>query len=684
MREAMSVADKSVIALAGNPNVGKSTLFNHLTGLRQHTGNWPGKTVALARGACERFGQKFELFDLPGAYSLAARSAEEEVARDFLLSGQADAVVVVCDATCLRRNLNLALQILEMTGRAILCVNLIDEAERQGIRIDLTRLSRMTGAPAVAVSARGKRGLRELIRQMGLMGTLPATPYRAPYPLAIEHAIRTVAGALPQQPNQAVSDRWAALRLLEGDPSLADHPALAGYRTPEAAEALADARAQLAREGVPPGTMPEAVVESLYRASSAICARCVRGGEQAAFDRQLAFDRLATGRLMGFPLMLILLAVLFYITIAGANVPSEWLSSLFERGRLLLAANLPPGWVTSLLIDGIYRVTAWVVAVMLPPMAIFFPLFTLLEDSGYLPRVAFNLDGAFARCKACGKMGLTMCMGLGCNAAGVIGCRIIDSPRERLIAILTNAMVPCNGRVPAMVLLLGALFAGSGAQQALSALGLTGLIALGAAGTMAASKLLSMTILRGMPSAFTLELPPYRRPELGKVLVRSLLDRTVFVLGRALIVAAPAGAALYLMANLRLGGLSLLSQMAAGLNPFAHILGLDGMVLTAFILGFPANEIVLPIAAMGYLATDALHETSSAALWTVLAQNGWTGLTITCFLLFSLFHWPCATTCLTIWRETRSLKWTLAAILLPTLLGLALCALTAFVWRCFP
>jgi ferrous iron transport protein B len=673
-----------VIALAGNPNVGKSTLFNQLTGLRQHTGNWPGKTVALARGTLEHSGRQMTLYDLPGAYSLAARSGEEEVARDFLLSGMADGVVAVCDATCLKRNLNLALQILEIDQDTIVCINLMDEAERQGIKIDLTQLAGMLGVPVVAVSARGRRGLTALSKQMAQLGAAGGGGLRATYPQPIESAIRRVEAAFPADAASAVSPRWAALRLIEDDPAFKDHPALASFLTPEALKAAAGARAQLEKDGYGRAALAAAVVEALYKTADEICARCVQSGGGESFRRQLAVDRLVTGRALGIPLMLLLLALVFYLTIVGANHPSAWLFALFERSRAALERALPINFASSLIVDGIYRVTAWVVSVMLPPMAIFFPLFTLLEDSGYLPRVSFNLDGAFARCGACGKQSLTLMMGIGCNAAGVIGCRIIDSPRERLIAILTNAMIPCNGRFPSMMMLLGVLFAASRYPAALSALGLTAVIALGVAATLATSRLLSSTLLRGIPSALTLELPPYRRPELGKVLVRSLLDRTVYVLARALVVAVPAGAILFLMANIRTGGVNLVERMAAALHPLGRLLGMDGMLLTAFILGFPANEIVLPIAAMGYLSAGTLTEAQSlTALWGVLEQNGWSALTIVCFLIFSLLHWPCSTTCLTIWRETRSFKWTLTAIALPTVLGMALCALTAFIWRCF-
>jgi len=308
-------------------------------------------------------------------------------------------------------------------------------------------------------------------------------------------------------------------------------------------------------------------------------------------------------------------------------------------------------------------------------MAIFFPLFTLLEDAGLLPRIAYNLDRCFARCSTCGKQALTMCMGFGCNAAGVTGCRIIDSPRERLIAVLTNSFVPCNGRFPLLITLSALFFAGGG-SSAVNALFLAAAVTFSVAMTLLISSLLSGTILRGMPSSFVLEMPPYRRPLLLPVLVRSVLDRTVYVLGRAAAVAAPAGIVIWTLANVQPGGVSLLARMSAFLDPFGQILGMDGVILTAFILSFPANETVLPLILMGYLSAGTLSEVPSlAALGSVLAENGWTPVTAVCVVLFSLMHWPCSTTLWTIHRETGQLRWTLLAFALPALCGILLCAL---------
>ncbi len=597
------------VALAGNPNVGKSTLFNALTGLRQHTGNWAGKTVATARGEYTYGGEKYQLIDLPGTYSLAAHSQEEAVARDYIESGQADGVVVVCDAACLERNLILVLQVLELTGRVLVCVNLLDEAERMGVEVDLPALSQRLGVPVVGTAAGRQEGLEEL-------------------KAAIARLVKADAPAAPERdPSQRVSlaERYAA--------------------------------------------------------------QVVRSEKADRRRRQQRLDRLLTSKSTGIPIMVLLLGLVVWLTVAGANGPSALLTVLFARIGEVLEGWLAgaPAWLRGVLLDGVYRVTAWVVAVMLPPMAIFFPLFTLLEDLGYLPRVAFVMDHAFQKCRTCGKQCLTMCMSMGCNACGVTGCRIIDSPRERLIAILTSSLVPCNGKFPTLIALITIFFVGGRGGLLVSLEGaalLLGTLVLGVAGTLACSRLLSATVLKGMPSSFALELPPFRKPRVGEVIVRSVLDRTLFVLGRAVSVAAPAGAFIWLLANVTVGDATLLAHCTGFLDPFARLFGLDGVILMAFLLGWPANEIVLPVMLMAYLATGSLVEFDDlAALGQLLTQQGWTWLTAVCTMLFSLFHWPCSTTCLTIYKETGSAKWTALAVVLPTALGLGLCLCVATLAR---
>ena len=680
-----------VVALAGNPNVGKSTLFNALTGLRQHTGNWPGKTVANAQGRHIRHGRDYILVDLPGTYSLLARSAEEEAARDFLCFGGAGAAVVVCDATCLERNLNLVLQTLELMPRTVVCVNLLDEARAKGIQVDLEKLSQILGVPVVGTSAGRLEGLEPLMAAVeGVCDApQPPEPFRADYPPAVEAALARLEPPLTAWLSGRLPARWTALRLLDRDPSLLQSlsEALGGDpgADPAVSAALASARAELEAAGWEGEALREAVASALVRAAAGIAeavATC-RPTRREARDARL--DRLFTSRATGIPVMLGLLALALWLTIWGANLPSSLLSrALFwvqDRLTDLFWYLHAPAWLHGALVLGVYRTLAWVVSVMLPPMAIFFPLFTLLEDFGYLPRVAFVLDHAFQKARACGKQALTMCMGFGCNAAGVVGCRIIDSPRERLIAVLTNSFVPCNGRFPTLIALLTMFFvgAGGGLGRSLLAAGLlTGVILLGVAMTFWTSRILSATVLKGVPSAFVLELPPYSRPRVGQVVVRSLLDRTVFVLGRAAAVAAPAGLVIWLCANLRVGEGTLLSLCTGALDPFARLLGLDGVILMAFLLGFPANEIVVPVMLMGYLAAGSLTDLGDLeALRALLVQNGWTWRTAVCTILFSLFHWPCSTTCLTIAKETGSVRWTLLAIALPTAVGMGLCALTA-------
>ncbi|MEY8311714.1 ferrous iron transport protein B [Oscillospiraceae bacterium 42-9] len=673
--------DQRTTALAGNPNVGKSTVFNALTKMRQHTGNWPGKTVSTAQGRCRRQGRDYVLVDLPGCYSLLSHSAEEEAARDFLCFGGADCAVVVCDASCLERNLNLALQVLELKPNALLCVNLLDEARRKGVAVDLPQLSRLLGVPVVGTAAREGQGLEELMDQVERLCVHPLPQRERPlveYGPRLEELIQRLLPRAEQLAQGKVPARWLALRILDGGGSLDQALAQGLGQNPAEDPEIQDI---LRQAGSLAEVRDQIAACTVSRAEELAGAVTRTGGGYSQRDRKL--DRLLTSPLTGFPIMLLLFLLIFWLTIAGANVPSQllsqglfWLGDRLREGFLTLG---PPQWLTGLLWDGMYKTLAWVVAVMLPPMAIFFPLFTLLEDLGYLPRVAFNMDRCFQCCGACGKQSLTCCMAFGCNAAGVVGCRIIDSPRERLIAMLTNNFIPCNGRLPMLISLISLFFLGAAGglgASVLSALLLVGVIGLGLLMTFAVSKFLSATLLKGTPSSFTLELPPFRRPQTGKVIVRSIFDRTLFVLGRAAAVAAPAGLVIWLMANVQVAGASLLAHCAGFLDPFARLFGLDGVILLAFILGLPANEIVIPLIIMAYLAQGSLVELSDPlALRALLVENGWTWVTALCTIVFSVMHWPCSTTCLTIRKESQSWKWTALAVLIPTVCGLGLCFL---------
>ena len=678
-----------VIALAGNPNVGKSTVFNALTGMNQHTGNWPGKTVTQAQGYCKTARRGYILVDIPGTYSLLAHSAEEEVARNFICFGEPDAVVVVCDATCLERNLNLVLQILESGVRTVVCVNLLDEARRKHIEIDLPLLEARLGVPVVGVSARKKKTLTALLEVLD-RETDREKPQNAtviPYPAAVEEAIAVLERALSTRALGRLDSRWLALKLLDRNESLTREINTylgEGFSVDaELLSALAEAQDVLRKNGIDGNALQDLTVSAAVTHAEEICRDVVtyRKAQYSGFDRRL--DQILTGKKTAYPVMLLLLACVFWLTVSVSNIPSGWLSRggffLLDRLSEWLIGVGTPAWLHGALVDGILRVLIWVVSVMLPPMAIFFPLFTLLEDAGYLPRVAYNLDRPFHRCNACGKQSLTICMGFGCNAAGIVGCRIIDSPRERLLAILTNSFVPCNGRFPALIAIIGMFFAvgiGGFAKTAVSALILTALILLGIFATLALTKLLSATLLRGVPSAFTLELPPFRKPQVGKVLVRSIFDRTLFVLARSAAVAAPAGLVIWILANVTVGDVTLLRMSADFLDPFARLMGLDGVILMAFILGFPANEIVIPLILMAYLSEGTLTEIASLTeMRTLLVANGWTWMTAVCVLIFILMHWPCSTTLLTVKKETGSLKWTLLAALIPTLTGMLLCML---------
>lgn len=592
------------VLLMGNPNVGKSTVFNEITGMHQHTGNWTGKTVDSAIGKYYYKYNNYELIDLPGTYSLIASSKEEEVAGNYLLNENYDCVVIVIDATLLQRNLMLFYQIFDITSKVVVLLNLCDEAKKRNIEIDKNILQNLLGVPVIKATARSGKGINELLEEIHLVVTNEEDYY---------------------------TKRNVNIDKIDTD--------------------------------------------NILEKAQFVSSKAIKTIPSKKEKRDEILDKILLGKYTSIPIMLLIFGLILFITIRLSNYPSEFLSDIFSKFEVFLSNKMTDSGISpiliSLLVDGMLKVLLWVIAVMLPPIVIFFPLFSLLEDFGILPRFAFNLDSPFEKCNACGKQALTTCMGLGCNAIGVTGARIIDSKRERNIAIITNSLTPCNGRFPFLIAVISIFLAKNSITASLI---LLSFIVLSVIVTMICSKILSKTALKGKSGSLIFELPKYRVPDFKNVIKSTFRDKILFVLLRAVIVSIPAGLIIWALANIDVNGISLLNILSVKLDAFGKIIGLDGVMLVAFILGLPANEIVLPIALMAYLSTNVMSDYSSIeSLSAILVSNGWTIKTAICACVFSMFHFPCATTLLTIGKETKSIKYTLLSIITPLLSGIIIC-----------
>ena len=664
------------ICLAGNPNVGKSTIFNALTHSKQHTGNWAGKTVDNQVGIMKYKNNNYYIYDLPGTYSLLAHSKEECLARNFLVFEEYDFIVVVCDSSNLLRNLNFVIQLREINSNIILCLNLIDEAKKKRIKIDTKSLESIIGIKVIEVCAHDSKSLDRLKEFIYNFKRNVDDSLIVKYP-ELEDCISLLNKSLKRY-DLDINYRFLSLNIIRNDYEIINY-INSKYDIDlldELSNEIDIVNRTLYERDI--SSVDDIIVSRINNKATDIYLKSVRKSGNSFKEKYL--DIIFTNKIFGIPIMLMFLGIIFLLTIKISNYPSDWLFNIFNSLQIIILDFLISLHVPDLLIDmfinGIYKVTTWVISVMLPPMMIFFPLFTLLEDFGYLPRIAFNLDGVFRRCSSCGKQSLTMAMGFGCNCVGVTGTRIIDSKRERFMAILTNSFIPCNGKFPTIIALIMMFLVSTNSSVLLPVFILLLLILFSIFMTFLVNKILSKTIFPGRASSFILELTPYRKPRIIKTIVKSIFERTLYVLGRAILVAIPSGFFIWVCANVKIFDSSILDHLISFFNPIGKVFGLDGVILVSFILGFPANEIIMPIMLMCYLNTGVLTSYSNLLeLKYLLIDNGWTIFTAISVIILFLFHYPCSTACLTIKKETESWYYTFLSMIIPTFIGLLLCLL---------